>query len=67
MRSKAEILSLYRTLVRAGDASVLHSRPAVYDVRRRLRQAFEEYRYVDDEKEQEDLFERGELRMSAKF
>ncbi|CAG8494931.1 5220_t:CDS:2 [Paraglomus occultum] len=60
MRSKSEVFSLYRALIRAGDASVLHSRPAVYDVRRRLRQAFNEYRYVDDEKEQDDLFERGE-------
>ena len=67
MRSKAEVLSLYRALIRAGDASVLRSRPAVYDVRRRLCQAFKEYRHVNDEKEQDDLFERGELWMSIKI
>ncbi len=51
-------LSLFRKLWRAGDSSVLYSRPAVYYVRQRIREGFEEYKNVTNEKILIDLFER---------
>ncbi|CAG8448793.1 2995_t:CDS:2 [Funneliformis mosseae] len=63
--------SLFRRLWRAGDSSVLYSRPAVYYVRQRIREGFEEYKNVTNENILNDLFERCEntikfLEISAK-
>jgi hypothetical protein len=51
-------LSLFRRLWRAGNASVLYSRPAVYYTRQRIREGFNEYKNVEDEIILNDLFER---------
>ncbi|CAG8697269.1 16955_t:CDS:2 [Cetraspora pellucida] len=52
--------SLYRRLWRAGEASVLYSRPAVKYVHQRIREGFEEYRHEVDKRILNDLFERAE-------
>ncbi|CAG8446799.1 12396_t:CDS:2 [Acaulospora morrowiae] len=52
--------SLFRRLWRAGDASVLYSRPAVKYVRKRIREGFEEYRRETDDKILKELYERVE-------
>nr|CAG8438373.1 15353_t:CDS:2 [Entrophospora candida] len=55
-----QALSLYRRLRRAGEESVLYSRPAIYYVRQRIREGFREYENVADEQLLQDLFERAE-------
>nr|CAG8508511.1 5797_t:CDS:2 [Entrophospora candida] len=54
-----QALSLYRRLRRAGEESVLYSRPAIYYVRQRIREGFREYENVADEQLLQDLFERA--------
>ncbi|CAJ0826911.1 7680_t:CDS:2 [Entrophospora sp. SA101] len=54
-----QALSLYRRLRRAGEESVLYSRPAIYYVRQRIREGFREYENVTDEQLLQDLFERA--------
>ncbi|RHZ79860.1 hypothetical protein Glove_140g135 [Diversispora epigaea] len=52
--------SLFRRLWRAGNASVLYSRPAVKYVHKRIREGFEEYRNETNEKILKELYERVE-------
>ncbi|GBB89155.1 hypothetical protein RclHR1_15840007 [Rhizophagus clarus] len=64
-------LSLFRRLWRAGDSSVLYSRPAVYYIRQRIREGFDEYKDVKNKRILNELFERCEntikfLEISAK-
>src|ERR1700722_14272152 len=60
-------LSLFRRLWRAGDSSVLYSKPAVYYVRQRIREGFEEYKNETDERILDELFERCEYFFSFRF
>ncbi|RIA88491.1 hypothetical protein C1645_242862 [Glomus cerebriforme] len=53
-------LSLFRRLWRAGDSSVLYSKPSIYYVRQRIREGFEEYKNEKNEMVLNDLFERCE-------
>ena len=51
-------LSLFRRLWRAGDSSVLYSKPAIYYVRQRIREGFNEYKNEKNERVLDELFER---------
>ncbi|CAB4411379.1 unnamed protein product [Rhizophagus irregularis] len=60
MSPNKKALSLFRRLWRAGDSSVLCSKPAVYYIRQRIREGFDEYKNVRNEIILNDLFERCE-------
>lgn len=58
MSPNKKALSLFRRLWRAGDSSVLYSKPAVYYIRQRIREGFDEHKNVRNEIILNDLFER---------